>query len=218
MKYLLFDLDGTIIDTLEGLKNAVNHALNHYNYPNRTLNEIRLFVGNGVQKLLERSFPEGTSKEELENAFSLFKDYYEANFIEQSTPFEGMLETLTRLKKNYKLAVVSNKNDPFAKQLVEHYFPGVFTVIQGTFNDKPKKPDPYLINKILEENNIKKADCLYIGDTNIDKESAMNAGLSYRLVNYGYRTKEELIKMCPNDTSISSVEELYHYILMWVNL
>lgn len=208
MKYLLFDLDGTIIDTLEGLKNAVNHALNHYNYPNRTLNEIRLFVGNGVQKLLERSFPEGTSKEELENAFSLFKDYYEANFIEQSTPFEGMLETLTRLKKNYKLAVVSNKNDPFAKQLVEHYFPGVFTVIQGTFNDKPKKPDPFIVNMCLEQLGAKKEECLFIGDTFVDVQTAENSQLKRIIVTYGFRTRDELNQVCPNETFVDSIEEL----------
>ena len=127
---------------------------------------------------------------------------------------------LLKLKENHniKLAVVSNKDDDLTNQLIKKEFPRVFDIIQGSYFDKPRKPDPYLINKIINEHHIDKKDCLYIGDTNIDKESAMNAGLSYRLVNYGYRTKAELIKMCPNDTSISSVEELYHDILMWVNL
>ena len=214
MKYVLFDLDGTIIDTLEGLKNAVNYALSTYNYPLRTLNEIRLFIGNGVQKLLERSFPEGTSKEDLQNAFNLFADYYEKHFIEQSTPFKGMLEMLTRLKEKYTLAVVSNKNDPFAKELVEFYFPKIFTVIQGTYNDKPKKPDPYIVNMCLEQLGAKKEECLFVGDTPVDVQTAINSSLKRIVVTYGFRSKEELIKVVPNEDFVDSIDELEKKIML----
>ena len=214
MKYVLFDLDGTIIDTLEGLKGAVNHALTHYNHPLRTLNEIRLFIGNGVQKLLERSFPEGTSKEELENAFNLFKEYYAEHCIHQSTPYKGMLEMLTRLKEKYTLAVVSNKNDPFAKQLVEFYYPGIFTVIQGTYNDKPKKPDPYIVNKCLEQLGAKKEECLFVGDTPVDVQTAINSSLRRIIVTYGFRSKEELIKVVPNEDFVDTIEELEKKIML----
>ena len=214
MKYVLFDLDGTIIDTLEGLKNAVNHALTHYNHPLRTLNEIRLFVGNGVQKLLERSFPKGTSKEELSDGFNLFKDYYAEHFIDQSKPYKGMLEMLNRLKQNYKLAVVSNKNDPCAKQLVEHYFPGVFTVIQGTYNDKPKKPDPYIVNKCLEQLGAKKEECLFIGDTPVDVQTAINSSLRRVVVTYGFRSKEELLQVVPNEDFVDTINELEKKIML----
>ena len=124
---------------------------------------------------------------------------------------------LKSLKGKCKLALVSNKDDDLAKKLIEKEFCGLFDIVQGSYFDQPKKPNPYLINKIVKENNLDKKDCLYIGDTNIDKESADNAGLEYRLVNYGFRNKEELEKMCPNDTSISTVEELHNAILMWVN-
>ena len=126
---------------------------------------------------------------------------------------------LLKLKelKNIRLVVLSNKDDDLTKQLINKEFPRVFDIIQGSYIDKPRKPDPFLINKIINENNIDKKDCLYIGDTNVDKETADNANLEYLLVNYGYRSKEELIKMCPNDTSIDTVNELYHNILMWVN-
>ena len=214
MKYVLFDLDGTIIDTLEGLKNAVNHALTHYNHSLRTLNEIRLFVGNGVQKLLERSFPKGTSKEELSDGFNLFKDYYAEHFIDQSKPYKGMLEMLNRLKQNYKLAVVSNKNDPFAKQLVEHYFPGVFTVIQGTYNDKPKKPDPYIVNKCLEQLGAKKEECLLVGDTPVDVQTAINSSLRRVVVTYGFRSKEELLQVVPNEDFVDTINELEKKIML----
>ena len=214
MKYVLFDLDGTIIDTLEGLKNAVNHALTHYNHSLRTLNEIRLFVGNGVQKLLERSFPKGTSKEELSDGFNLFKEYYAEHFIDQSKPYKGMLEMLNRLKQNYKLAVVSNKNDPFAKQLVEHYFPGVFTVIQGTYNDKPKKPDPYIVNKCLEQLGAKKEECLLVGDTPVDVQTAINSSLRRVVVTYGFRSKEELLQVVPNEDFVDTINELEKKIML----
>ena len=214
MKYLLFDLDGTIIDTLEGLKNAVNYALTQYNYPLRTLNEIRLFIGNGVQKLLERSFPEGTSKEDLKNGFNLFANYYEEHFIEQSTPFEGMLECLKNLKAKFKLAVVSNKNDEFANELVEHYYPGIFDVIQGTYLDKPKKPDPYIVNKCLEQLGAKKEECLFIGDTPVDVQTAINSSLKRIVVTYGFRTKEELMKVVPNEEFIDSISDLEKKIML----
>ena len=102
-------------------------------------------------------------------------------------------------------------------KLINKEFPGLFDIIQGTYFDKPKKPNPYLINKIVEEYNLDKNECLYIGDTNVDKETADNSGLKYKLVNYGFRNKEELKKLCHNDTTISSVDELYNYLLLWVN-
>ena len=115
------------------------------------------------------------------------------------------------------LAVVSNKDNDLTQKLINDKFPGLFDIIQGSYFDHPKKPDPFLFNKIFNDNNIQKDDCLYIGDTDVDKESAMNAGLECRLVNYGYRTKDELEKICPDDISISSVDELLKQILLWVN-
>lgn len=127
---------------------------------------------------------------------------------------------LRKLKENgnVKLAVVSNKDHDLTTQLIKKEFNNLFDIVQGSYSDKPKKPNPYLINKILNENNINKEECLYVGDTNIDKESATNARLKYLLVNYGYRTKEELQKMCPEDTTVSSVFELENLLVLWVNL
>ena len=220
MKTIIFDLDGTILNTLVDLTNAVNHALKQYSLPLKDLEFVRLAIGNGTKVLIKRCTPCDISEEDRALVFNSFKEYYFKHFTDNTIPYPGILDMLLKLKENpnIKLAVVSNKDDDLTNQLIKKEFPRVFDIIQGSYFDKPRKPDPYLINKIINENHIDKKDCLYIGDTNIDKESAMNAGLSYRLVNYGYRTKEELIKMCPNDTSISSVEELYHDILMWVNL
>lgn len=218
MKTIIFDLDGTILDTLVDLKNAVNYGLNFRNLPKKDLEYVRKAIGNGTQVLIKRCTPCNISKEERKIVFDTFKAYYLEHFADNTVPYEGVTEMLRTLKNNgCKLAVVSNKDNDLTQKLINDKFPGLFDIIQGSYFDHPKKPDPFLFNKIFNDNNIQKDDCLYIGDTDVDKESAMNAGLEYRLVNYGYRTKEELEKICPDDISISSVDELLKQILLWVN-
>ena len=220
MKYLIFDLDGTILDTLQDLTNAVNYGLKCFNLPEKDLNFVRLAIGNGTKVLIKRCAPCDISEEVRDQVFDNFKSYYFKHFTDNTKPYPGVLKMLLKLKEipNLKLVVLSNKDDDLTKQLIQKEFRGVFDIVQGSYIDKPRKPDPYLINKIFNENNIHKEDCLYIGDTNVDKETATNGGVTYRLVNYGYRNKEELEKMCPNDTTISTIDELYHTILKWVNL
>ena len=216
MKTVIFDLDGTILDTLEDLKNAVNHALNFYNYPEKDLEFVRKAIGNGTQVLIKRCTPCTISEEDYHNVFNKFKSYYLSHYADYTRPYEGIKDLLGVLKGKCLIAVVSNKDNDLTQNLINKEFPGLFDVVQGSYSNKPKKPDPYLIEKILDESNIRKEDCLYIGDTNVDKESALNAGLDYLLVSYGYRTKEELEKMCPNDTPFSSVKELSDCLLKWV--
>ena len=218
MKTLIFDLDGTILDTLQDLKNAVNHALNFYNLPEKDLEFVRKAIGNGTTVLIQRCTPSCLSGEERNKVFNTFKSYYLEHYVDCTKPYEGIKEMLTKLKGKVTLAVVSNKDNDLTNKIINKEYPGLFDIIQGSYLDHPKKPDPYLINKIIKENNIDRDNCLYIGDTNVDKESATNVGLPYLLVNYGYRTKEELEKMCPNDTTLSSVNELYNQLLKWVNL
>ena len=217
MKTVIFDLDGTILDTLVDLKNAVNHALNFYNYPEKDLEFVRKAIGNGTQVLIKRCTPCTIKEEEYKAVFKLFKEYYLSHYADYTRPYEGIKDLLESLKGKCHIAVVSNKDNDLTQNLINKEFPGLFDIIQGSYLDRPKKPDPYLIDKILDENDINKDECLYIGDTNVDKESALNAGLEYKLVSYGYRTKEELEKMCPNDTPFSSVKELTDYLLLWVN-
>ena len=217
MKTIIFDLDGTILDTLEDLKNAVNHALNFYKYPEKDLEFVRKAIGNGTQVLIKRCTPCTISEEDYKKVFALFKSYYLSHYADYTRKYAGIEALLNDLKGKCLLCVASNKDNDLTQELINKEFPGLFDVIQGSYFDRPKKPDPYLIDKIVDENNIDKANCLYIGDTNVDKESALNAGLDYRLVSYGYRTKEELEKMCPNDTPFSSVKELSDYLLKWVN-
>ena len=220
MKYIIFDLDGTILDTLQDLTNAVNYGLKCFDLPEKDLDFVRLAVGNGTKVLIKRCTPCDISEEKRSKVFDNFKDYYFKHFTDNTKPYPGIYEMLLKLKEtqSVKLIVLSNKDDDLTKQLINKEFPRVFDIVQGSYIDKPRKPDPYLINKIFKENNINKEHCLYIGDTNVDKETATNGGIEYRLVNYGYRTKEELEKMCPEEATISTIEELYSNILKWVNL
>ena len=218
MKTIIFDLDGTILDTLDDLKTAVNYALAFYSLPQKDREFVRKAIGNGTTVLIKRCTPSSLNDIERQRVFDVFKEYYLSHCADYTRPYEGINELLNKLKDKVTLAVVSNKDNDLTNKIINKEFPNCFDIIQGSYLDHPKKPDPYLINKILNENNINKEDCLYIGDTNVDKESATNAGLPYLLVNYGYRTKEELEKMCPEDTTISSVDELYNEILKWVNL
>ena len=218
MKTVIFDLDGTILDTLQDLKNAVNHGLNFYNLPEKDLEFVRKAIGNGTTVLIQRCTPSSISESERNAVFNEFKSYYLAHYADYTKPYPGIKEMLERLYGQVRLAVVSNKDNDLTSKIIRKEFGNLFDIIQGSYLNHPKKPDPYLINKIIKENNINKEDCLYVGDTNVDKESATNVGLPYLLVNYGYRTKEELEKTCPEDTTISTVNELYNEILKWVNL
>lgn len=218
MKTVFFDLDGTILDTLEDLKNAVNHALNFYNYPLKDLEFVRKAIGNGTQVLIKRCTPSGISESRYVKVFNCFKNYYLNHYSDCTHEYVGVKELLKALKGKCNLVVVSNKDNDLTQKLIHKEFPGLFDVIQGSYMDRPKKPDPYLINSIIESCKLNKNECLYIGDTDVDKQSAINAGLDYRLVSYGYRIPEELEKMCPNDTPFASVNELTNYLLRWVNL
>ena len=218
MKTVFFDLDGTILDTLEDLKNAVNYALNFYNYPLKDLEFVRKAIGNGTQVLIRRCTPEGIDESSYKEVFNCFKNYYLNHYSNCTHAYVGIRDLLESLKGKCNLVVVSNKDNDLTEKLINKEFPGLFDIIQGSYLDKPKKPDPFLINSIVEAHRLNKKDCLYIGDTDVDKQSALNAGLDYHLVSYGYRTKEELEKMCPNDTPFASVNELTNYLLKWVNL
>lgn len=208
MKCVIFDLDGTLLDTLDDLKNSVNYALSKFNFPPRTRDEVRLFIGNGVAKLLERSCPEGTSEETLKEAFKYFRDYYINHFKDCTKPYEGIYDLVYRLKTKYKLAVVSNKNDPFVKELINSIFPNAFDLAQGTYDDKPKKPDPFICNLVIENLNLNKANCVFVGDTFVDVQTARNTNLKNIVVTYGYRSKEELLPLCPNEIFVDNAIEL----------
>ena len=208
-KLLIFDLDGTLINTVKDLNIATNYALEKLGYPLRTVKNTTDDIGNGVAKLIERSIPNGINNKDYPDCLAIFKEYYKAHYFENSFPYEGVTETLNKLKeKGYKLAVVSNKFDEGAKKLIYFYFPNIFDAVQGAIPTLKNKPSSDLVNKVLSELCVTNKDALYIGDTNVDFETATNSNLDCVLVSYGYRSKEFLVGVTKNSPIIDSISEL----------
>ena len=182
---ILFDLDGTLLDTLEDLKDAVNHVLGQFGYPMRTIEEVRRFVGNGAGVLIQRSVPEGADPEPV---FAAFRKFYDAHCQEKTRPYDGILDVLGRLGEEYPIAVVSNKPDSAVKALCADYFPGVYA--RGESTDCPRKPAPDMVWKAMEAIGVE--NCIYVGDSEVDVLTAKNAGVLCLSVLWGFRDKEEL--------------------------
>ena len=185
MTGVLFDLDGTLLDTLEDLADAVNYALQVHGYPARTLPEIRRFIGNGAASLIAQSVPEGVdSKPVLET----FRPYYQAHSLDKTAPYPGILEALAKIRETYPVAIVSNKPDPAVKTLCAQFFPGVFAL--GETPDCPRKPAPDMLHKAMGILGIDRF--VYVGDSDGDVVTAHNAGAKCISVLWGFRDEEEL--------------------------
>ena len=213
-KIIIFDLDGTLLDTLPDLHKAVNFALSKFNMPNRTIEQVRKDIGNGVEALIERSVLGGNSNENYEKTLEMFKKYYQQNYDKLTLPYDGMLDTLNALKDvGYTLAVATNKIQEVATILIERFYPGLFSYIQGDDHIVKKKPQTDMIDVILKHFNLTKEETLYIGDTNVDEETSINAGIDYYLVTYGYRTIEEIKNSCISTNLIKNPKDLLEKIL-----
>ena len=208
-KLLIFDLDGTLINTVKDLNEAVNYSLNKFNYPLRTIENTTNDIGNGVAKLIERSIPDGLNNPNYEECLSIFKTYYKAHYFENSRPYPKVEETLKILKaKGYHLAVVSNKFDEGAKKLVTYYLPNLFDTIQGSVPELHNKPYPDLVRKVLKELAITPQEILYIGDTEVDYQTATNSQVDCVLTSQGYRTEAQLKERTNCSTIIKDLSEL----------
>lgn len=211
-RLLIFDFDGTVLNTLEDLCGSLNEILRRNRFPERTLNETRHFVGNGIRKLIERAVPEGTSEETIDRLFQEFLPYYEAHCAEKTAPYPGIPELLSRLKKEgFLTAVVSNKADPAVQILCETYFKGLFDIAVGEKPGIARKPAPDMVDEVLGCLKVSKKEAVYIGDSEVDLKTAENAGLPCIGVDWGFRgadflrehgadcivfTPEELRKEC----------------------
>lgn len=197
MKYkaVIFDMDGTILNTLEDLKNATNYSLRQFGMPERSLEEVRMFVGNGIRKLVERAVPAGTSEEKIDQILDVFLEYYEIHSADNTSPYPGILELVEKLKKSgIKTAVSTNKADVPAQELGREYFNGIFDLIVGQQDGLKVKPAPDSVNKILSILDIQKKDAIYIGDSDVDVQTAKNSGLDFIGVSWGFRGREFLEK------------------------
>lgn len=190
---VIFDLDGTLLNTLDDLADGVNAALEYMKFPKRTLEEVRCFVGNGMRMLVNRAVPVGTSDEMTESTFKYFCEYYFAHCNEKTAPYNGIMQMLTELVKlNYKLAVVSNKRIEAVKELCRKYF-GMITVMSGDQPGMRRKPAADGIENVLRQLNSEKSSAVYVGDSEVDVLTAENAGIDCISVTWGFRTERELL-------------------------
>lgn len=192
---IIFDLDGTLLNTLEDLKDSTNFALRKFQYPERTLEEVRNFVGNGVQKLIERAIPDGLENKNFAECLAVFKSNYAQNMYNKTAPYTGIKEMLTELKhKGVKTAVVSNKFDLAVKKLCNKYFENLIEIAIGESENVRKKPAPDSVLRAIQELNSKKEFCLYVGDSDVDVQTAKNTGIDCIGVTWGFRDRELLEK------------------------
>jgi len=192
-KTYIFDLDGTLLDTLGDLTSSVNHALRSVGLPERTQEDVRKFVGNGVRMLMKRAVPGGEDNVLFEDAFSEFRNYYLNHDKDQTVPYEGIMDMLTELKgRGAKIAVVSNKFLPATQSLCSHYFGNLVDVAIGEHEGVRKKPAPDTVEEALQRMGADKESAVYVGDSDVDILTAKNSGLPCISVLWGFRDKEFL--------------------------
>jgi len=212
MTGILFDLDGTLLDTLDDLTDATNYALEQYGYPPRTRAEIRRFVGNGALNQIRLSLPEGTSGETAETVLKIYKPYYTAHCQVKTAPYPGVMEALAVLKEKYPVAIVSNKPDAAVKALCADFFPGIYAL--GETPDCPRKPAADMICKAMTA--IGADACVYVGDSEVDVITANNAGIPCLSVLWGFRDREDMeaagaVHFCEKTGDfVKKIEELIH--------
>lgn len=193
IKTVIFDLDGTLLNTLEDLKDSTNYALVQFGFPQRSLEEVRHFVGNGVQKLIERAVPAICDKETCKKCLAVFKEHYSQNMYNHTAPYVGILDVLKKLQQNeIKIGVVSNKFDFAVKELCKKYFTDLVDVAIGQADDVPKKPAPDGVFKAMKELRAEKSLTVYIGDSEVDVQTAKNSELPCVGVTWGFRDEKDL--------------------------
>lgn len=212
IKACIFDLDGTLLNTLEDLTDAVNFSMEKNNFPLRSIEEVRRFVGNGVATLMDRAVPQGTPAGEILTCLSDFKVYYSMHKQDKTCPYPGISDLLSRLHESgIKLAIVSNKFDRAVKELAEFYFPGLISVAIGESDSIRKKPAPDTVYEALSLLAVNQSEVIYVGDSETDIETAKNAGVRQIGVTWGFRDRDTLKRHGASDL-IDAPMELMEYI------
>ena len=193
-KAAIFDLDGTLLYTLEDLTDSTNFALAKYDYPVCTLEQIRSYVGNGVYKLIERALPDGAQNPDFSVCLETFKNHYKQNMYNKTRPYDGVIKMLEELKsKNIKTAVVSNKFDAAVKELCRNYFAELIDIAVGESENVQKKPAPDGVLKVVKKLGLSSKECVYTGDSEVDIQTAKNAEMDCISVDWGYKNRDFLI-------------------------
>ena len=214
MKYQLaiFDLDGTILNTLDDLADSLNYVLAQHGFPQHTADEVRMMVGNGILNLIKRALPNGTEQATVEAVYADFNAYYKLHSADKTKPYDGITEMLEQLKaRGVKLAVVSNKADYAVQDLCAKYFGGIFDAVAGEKTGVPKKPAPDAVNNILAELGIERKNSVYIGDSDVDLQTAVNAEMDCIAVSWGFRD-EKLLRENGARVIVSSPNEIVEII------
>ncbi len=208
-KLFIFDLDGTLVNTVGGLTYSLNLAFRKNALPEVNVNQTSKAIGNGILITIRRLVPNDTSEETIQKCFRDFREFYKMHYMVETVPYTGMLRTLRALKtRGYKLAVATNKLDEIAKEMLSTMFPDIFDMIVGDSPLFPKKPDPAIINHIVASFHVSKEETVYIGDSEVDVESAANAGVDLILVDYGFHRSEDFLKI--KAKHISKPQELLY--------
>ena len=210
---VIFDLDGTLLDTMPDLMDAGNHICRQHGWPQRDIEAYRIMVGIGMRNLLETLAPDGADDPGLDDAITEYLDYYGQHNADKTVPYPGIPALIdTLLQKGVRLAICSNKSDAFSKKLAEHYFPGAFQAVRGRIDGFPGKPDPCGVRLLMEQISAEAATTLYVGDSNIDIQTAQNSSLVSCGVSWGFRGRQEL-EEAGADHIVDTAEELLALIL-----
>lgn len=185
---ILFDLDGTLLDTLQDLTDAVNHTMERYGCPKRSVEDVRRFIGNGARQLIALSAGEKAEFLDVDRMLSDYKRYYDAHCQVKTAPYPGIPEALEQISQRYPVAIVSNKPDPAVKILCRHYFGDTYAL--GETTDCPRKPAPDMLYKAMAAMDVEA--CIYVGDTEVDLETAQNAAMPCISVLWGFRDRKIL--------------------------
>ena len=195
VKAVIFDLDGTLLDTIEDLSDSMNYVLSVYGCPVHTLEEIKSYVGNGLRNLVKRAVPAGTDDEMIEDMFRTLVTYYRAHCAIKTRPYNGIPELLEALRNaGIRTAVISNKADNSLQALAEEMFHNAFDYALGATEGVKLKPDAAMVNMALEKLSCAASEAVYVGDSEVDIETAKNAEMLCICVTWGFRTKEALVE------------------------
>lgn len=191
----VFDLDGTLLYTLDDLASSVNHAMREFGFPEHSIEDVRKMVGNGIKKLIERAIPSGKDNPQYDKVYSVFIEYYLKHSLDTTRPYDGIIEMLGSLKKQgKKMAVVSNKYYKATEELCRHFFNDYISVAIGESENIRKKPAPDSVLEAIRRLGADKEDCVYVGDSEVDVETARNSGLPCISVLWGFREKDFLVE------------------------
>lgn len=195
IKGIIFDLDGTLLDTLEDIADSANEALIASGFDPHPLDEYRFFVGNGVENLVKMMLPKDTQQSVIDQIIAGFQQAYHRNYANKCQPYPGIMPLIDELiQRGYKMGVCSNKPDAFTQVMVDLYFKNVdFVAVTGERKDLPRKPNAAMVHYILQKMNLSEDECLFIGDSDVDVKTANNAGLKSVGVEWGFRPIQELI-------------------------